>query len=542
MLNLDTIKDYSEEELIEYILAFSRMISAIDLEDILEHCNQIEKNFTNFKKIKPYIVRVHGLIYFIKYKNNEASKEFEKAKKMFENNNDENGLAEVLMSITLLNLSMKKIEKGIKLALKALSIFKKLNNKGGQAKALSSIGQGHYFYKDYDNCIKYYKLALEIYESLDDNIGIGAVSFNIGSAYIDKNKIEESDFYVKEFSTYLDKAMNSYKKMNYDYGVAICLVNYCDRYIFQKEYKEALKMILKAIRIFKKLKLYSPLSYNYITVSDIYINTNKIDKALKYIKLAYETAIEYNLEREEQLALKSFYLLNKKNKNYKEALSYYENFYELEKKIYDKEQKTNINELTIKYESEIYKLKNVELVEANNIINEKNKELKDAYNKLKMLASIDPLTKIFNRRAISEKLENIKESNEIFTIGLMDIDFFKKVNDTYGHDGGDVILKIVAKTIKDNIKKYGYVSRWGGEEFLMIIEKSGLEKSLKVIKKIKKAINDLEIEYDGHIIKIGITIGLSEFNGDIHDTINIADKLLYVGKNKGRNIIITKME
>lgn len=157
----------------------------------------------------------------------------------------------------------------------------------------------------------------------------------------------------------------------------------------------------------------------------------------------------------------------------------------------------------------------------------------------------DPLTGLYNRRFfedISKKLAaNIFRRNSIIGILMIDIDYFKKVNDTYGHDVGDKVIKTVADTIQKSIRESDYVIRWGGEEFLVLLIDVQSGFSEKVAEKIRKNVENKLIEFTGGTLRKTVSIGVAEFPIDtnqIWECIKYADVALYKAKETGRNKVV----
>ena len=159
----------------------------------------------------------------------------------------------------------------------------------------------------------------------------------------------------------------------------------------------------------------------------------------------------------------------------------------------------------------------------------------------KNLASIDPLTQLYNRRAMNENIRSIRRRSRSpkskYVIGIGDIDNFKKVNDTYGHDAGDKVLVYVSNLFISTIPDDGYAARWGGEEFLFIIPESSIEEGLAFTEKIHKSLRAHTFEIDdcefGVTMTFGISVGIPV--DKIDTVITKADKRLYKGKNNGKN-------
>lgn len=163
---------------------------------------------------------------------------------------------------------------------------------------------------------------------------------------------------------------------------------------------------------------------------------------------------------------------------------------------------------------------------------------------LELISKTDSLTGLYNRRYITEKLENefinYKQTKNNFSLIIADIDHFKNINDTYGHNCGDQVLKSVAKNLQDEVQEQGIVSRWGGEEFLILLPETEIEDARILADKIRKFIEEEIIEYNGIQVSITLTLGIAvnEAQETIDDTIKKADDALYQGKNQGRNCVV----
>lgn len=170
-------------------------------------------------------------------------------------------------------------------------------------------------------------------------------------------------------------------------------------------------------------------------------------------------------------------------------------------------------------------------------------------NTLRDLLEIDPLTSLYNRRTGEKKLMGINSKKahhkiDSYAFAIGDIDFFKKVNDTHGHDAGDEVLKAVAKLIRIGMKRHGFVARWGGEEFMIVFEGKNMFEAGKVLEGILDTIRSNVVHYEETDIKVTMTFGV--VNGNTEKTpeelFAQADKKLYYGKEHGRNQVVTKIK
>lgn len=165
----------------------------------------------------------------------------------------------------------------------------------------------------------------------------------------------------------------------------------------------------------------------------------------------------------------------------------------------------------------------------------------DQNRRLENLSKIDPLTGLTNRRSIQERYRQADVLNEEYALIMGDLDDFKKVNDTYGHDMGDVVLKAVADIFKNAVEAEEVVCRWGGEEILMFMPKCAKDDASDTAKGILEHIRALQfLTQDGKSFRITMTLGIADsFEGTAFDSVlKKADERLYDGKHKGKNRVV----
>ena len=169
------------------------------------------------------------------------------------------------------------------------------------------------------------------------------------------------------------------------------------------------------------------------------------------------------------------------------------------------------------------------------IVDERTADLKNAMLEMDIMSKIDYLTKLPNRRLMFQNIDKLIEEKQSFFIALSDIDKFKNVNDSFGHDKGDEILKRVAVVMTNTLGKDGFVGRWGGEEFLMVFHTNQTTDALRIANNVCEKIS--ECTYEGLPVQITMTVGICAYvEGMAVDTcIANADNALYVGKANGRN-------
>ena len=170
--------------------------------------------------------------------------------------------------------------------------------------------------------------------------------------------------------------------------------------------------------------------------------------------------------------------------------------------------------------------------------------LSDQNEKLDELAHKDPLTHLLNRNSmnetLAERMEILKRTGRRFTMVLGDIDDFKRVNDTFGHEAGDLVLVTVADILRSSVSAEDAVCRWGGEEILILIA-SPLELGAVTAERIRRNIESSVIKYEGSEIRVTMTFGVAESipGYRVEHLIQQADDKLYFGKAHGKNQVVT---
>jgi diguanylate cyclase (GGDEF)-like protein len=166
-------------------------------------------------------------------------------------------------------------------------------------------------------------------------------------------------------------------------------------------------------------------------------------------------------------------------------------------------------------------------------------------DELKKAALFDHLTGLPNRRYLEMRLKDafdeMKRYGFLFGLIFSDIDHFKKINDTYGHEIGDDILKLISSTLGSNIRSTDLVGRWGGEEFILIIKHLKTPSHINInAEKLRMLVEESSLTLNGEMIKVTITMGAAVVKkGDTQESlIKRADSLLYSGKESGRNRVV----
>jgi diguanylate cyclase (GGDEF)-like protein len=163
---------------------------------------------------------------------------------------------------------------------------------------------------------------------------------------------------------------------------------------------------------------------------------------------------------------------------------------------------------------------------------------------LRAMASTDPLTQLLNRRAMGEAVQRehsrTNRGDHPLSFMLCDLDHFKAINDRYGHEAGDAVLRAVSGVLAQGVRECDYLARWGGEEFLAALPDTDMAHARMAAERLRAAVEALDIDYQGEHPSIQVTIGVSTMQAGESpaQAISRADDALYEGKRVGRNRVV----
>lgn len=315
-----------------------------------------------------------------------------------------------------------------------------------------------------------------------------------------------------------------------------------------KRFKENKKDLYEWVDLNNKLNQYESKFENIVyNVSGIAIYGIGKDHRVTYWNRACEKMFGFENSKAVGKKIEDLIVPNSILENFKKDIDkYYESNVEIRhgEIEYLHENRTVLNVLTSFHKQEnifgIHELYNlsVDMTELKRI----KKELRKSNAKLRTLARTDSLTHLPNRYSILEKINHEKlkyeRSKEIFTIAMVDLDNFKEINDKYGHDCGDFVLKQFSNIMVDLVRKQDVVGRYGGDEFILLLPQTNASGALHLAKLILQQITKFPIKYKGIEISLTATIGIIDYQDEeitVDDLIKKADKAMYKGKAQGKN-------
>lgn len=252
------------------------------------------------------------------------------------------------------------------------------------------------------------------------------------------------------------------------------------------------------------------------------IDNNSVD-SIKQARVAFTNTYK-------EIATKGLSSYHKTNGKFKELAQMHENALN---ECHDSH--IDLEPITDKFH-DIQKHMSDEVIKANHIISQLTKQVKT----LEETSKLDPLTKVFNRRALSHYLDTVcSKENLKYELHLLiiDIDDFKSINDNYGHLAGDKILIFIANILKKTLRDGDKIFRYGGEEFVIILNRIEQEKCIQIASRLLKLVSNNNLIYKGQTLKVTMSMGTTKLkNNDTPDSlIARADKALYKAKENGKN-------
>ncbi|MDP8232958.1 MAG: GGDEF domain-containing protein [Candidatus Zophobacter franzmannii] len=427
--------------------------------------------------------------------------------------------------------SMKYHDKQIEAYKRALIVYSKLKDDYGKITVINKIAEYDYFRFHLDDAADWYKQSIKLYKKNNDRTGEMEGLYALAIIYYDADDFKKAYSYLSQADEIKDELV---KMMSND------APNVKD--VLNKDQRNRLKELIQKQKLDENKKKSSKKRPNKPQVT--YVNDTKKEKELEEkLKL---TAGEMKAKNNQLSKLMSK-LTDSENELYQEMIT---------KQLNEDKMKALrgrnfllililvivVLNMVLIIRSYLGKVRsNNELLRAHEVIKSKNFEITKAYDQIEKISRIDPLTKVFNRRDMEEKMLNAvnlfeREMNP-FSFLIIDIDLFKNVNDTYGHDGGDYVLKTLSALLKTSLRKIDTISRWGGEEFLVLLNKTTEEGAGVAAEKLRKAVEDFRFEYNDNSFAITVTVGYSTFDElrEVHEVIKEADLALYEGKQNGRN-------
>lgn len=368
-----------------------------------------------------------------------------------------------------------------------------------------------------------------------------------------------------------EQSLIQFESLNRPHGKALCLTNIGYVCLHLGKLTEACEYFQKALRVHTEMNNKLGIAENLLALGrslvEEFLQTRDqqvLGQAINYLYSAHDYAEQ--LDSKQTLALVACVLSEtyKVMQNYRKALDYYEEYTHLWEKFLSEENELRLQLTEERFRSEhesqaleIYRLKTVELAEAQEELkllvealqradqrqSELLTQLAEKNAELERMAKEDALTGLYNRRYIDQMMQQVFQEAQScggrLTIGILDIDYFKKINDRFLHQVGDEVLKTVAQLMKARIGKEGVVGRYGGEEFVLVFPNASLERAALVSDTVRRTVEMHDWASIHPELKVTLSIGLCANTSlpSYEKMVAQADEKLYEAKKNGRNQI-----
>lgn len=386
------------------------------------------------------------------------------------------------LAITYTEMNMTKY--AIDYAIEALQLAELIHDNKLVSDVHVALCSIYYKIKAYKKGLRLYPDSIKFYTESNDKKGLIRAYIVAGNLHNATNNIHQAKSYYKI-------ALQLSENINYTFGLVDanhalgCLL------IIQKNYISARTFLNDALAIARRYNIQGPRIKIYYALSEVYIKENNYKQAFNLYKMATEL--------KEDLT----------SKQYNESIFKYHSDYTLEQK-----------------EAQI-----------RNYL-EQNRSLKKANKQLIEQVKHDPLTKLYNRRGLRTIIDSYDNSGK-HSLTLCDIDKFKNINDTYGHQCGDYILIELSKLLLNSCHTSFKISRWGGEEFLILMPNTSVDEATVFANQIREDIANYTFVYRRNKINLTMTFGISGLVNNFELSVDNADNNLYRGKKSGRNKVIS---
>lgn len=468
------------------------------------------------------------------------------AAELAENLNRPSDHIRALNYLVLANIHRRDLERAMSLAEEAYEKAKQINDIEQVINTRSNQGWVYALQGDYPKQAECLKEVLELTENnTADKIQALTVRVNLSHNYLEQEKFGEA-------IEYANQAIELAEEINHKVGLAVAMHNKAAAIALSIDKDVGIKLLKEAIVLAEEQKSKSYALDMYRSLAKLYEEFDDHESAVEAYKKIIELEAEIiKSEREDAVqALQEQYETEKKNRKI-ERLS-------LEKQAADAEiaEKETRQKLWIAL-AILFLLIAVMLVQWLLTSRKRNKDLVDDNIHLERQTDRDPLTAAYNRRFLQKTMQSLDQklksldrpgrADDIMGIILLDVDFFKNVNDTYGHAVGDAVLVEMTKRFKSLLRERDMVVRWGGEEFVLLLP--NINGALcNVADRVIKRIGNETFNFEGQQLKITISAGSVTWpayeDQSWEDALHLADMAAYLSKSGGRNraTCVTKID
>jgi diguanylate cyclase (GGDEF)-like protein len=449
----------------------------------------------------------------------------------------------------------------------ALNVFNIENDVDAKSSVLSSLGNIYIDIEDYDLGIQYLEEALAL--TIDDqDLFIKSIAlYNLGNAHMLKKDWVKAQQLMTE-------AFEASEELEDDIGMAWAQGVLGQIAIENEQFENAIVLLNQALAVFVDVGDRQLEVKTLIHLSRTYVKTEQLSLAISNLERAKLLNIDGNSKTVKRRILQLESEIALLQERFEDIYTLKNQEIELLEEIYKDEIQQDTQRYKVEFDSELTQSKNETLIrqnELNALLIEQQKQQEQIWmvvfilvvllflivvflliiqtknrNRFKEMALRDPLTSSPNRRAIlqyaRERLQEAQHTNMPLSIALIDLDSFKLLNDTFGHDVGDEVLKMFAKACEQVLRQQDRYGRYGGEEWLFVISDTQHENIKNIFERLREYVNSAAVPGlpDNHTItfSMGVVHYEKANTRTVSELISLADKKLYQAKQNGRDQIV----
>jgi diguanylate cyclase (GGDEF)-like protein len=416
-----------------------------------------------------------------------------------------------------------------------------LGDPGGVSASLNNLGNLYDQMGRYQEALESKLEAVEITRQNNDQMREATFWGNLVVSYIHLGQLEKAIVTAGELLQFVaDK--------NRPDTEARTLVNLGEALGKLGRFEEAREVLFRAEAQVRDLGMREGEIYCALNIAVVYRSQQQPELALSALKQALVIANALEVRELQSQVHQQLSLTYQLSQRYELALEHYQTYHSLERELRAEqiERKMRIFGTQRKLEkaqaeAEIERLRNVELKKLLDALERSEKELRQKTKELEIQATQDPLTQLYNRRYLEQTLSHhyaeAQQGDQKLAVMLCDVDNFKKINDTFSHQIGDVVLQTVARLMRDHCRGSDIVARYGGEEFVVVMPYTPLKQAVIACERLRETIQDYDwakVHPDLQVtISMGLTVDTSYPNHE--KMLDTADAKLYVAKRAGKN-------
>lgn len=475
---------------------------------------------------------------------------------------DEKGYAaSVLLTVGESQRTNGNIEQALEQFQRAYALFKSVGNQHGQSDALDALSSLYSEFKDYPTALRYANEALTIRQSLGDQFNSSVILYNIGEIHAQAGHYDNA---IAAFQ----KSLGISESIEDSIGIAWTYHAMADVAIEQQQFKKALELYKQSEALFHESGDMRKVTTSMLGQLEcrLAMGENELTPLFKAVSQRVQSVNDTDITEKFELLSASVAV---RNNNFKSAYELQKNISrrykaELEARTLEQIQRLRISFDVEKMESDNAELQSENALQQKTILQQREiqtlwiavallsvlvitgilivlaKQIKRR-NRFRALALQDQLTNAPNRRAILRFAQDVLSDRENTTgsglIAIVDLDDFKQINDTYGHDVGDSVLMAFAQSCKATLRQQDSYGRFGGEEWLLVITQSGLVDAQTIFCRLREALNTHHIDGVPEGKAITFSMGVTKYtaNADLGALIKQADENLYKAKQSGKD-------